>query len=87
MKARGFDEVYQLRDGILGYLAEYPEGHFDGDCYVFDDRGRLGPDLQPSGRFGRSACGLTSDNKKICVRCGTEYVVRSACEPNWGSGM
>ncbi len=65
MKARGFDEVYQLRDGILGYLAEYPEGHFEGDCFVFDDRVALGPDLQPSGRFGICpACGLTSGVKE-----------------------
>jgi UPF0176 protein len=38
--ARGFSEVYHLKGGILGYLAQVPaaESRFKGDCFVFDER-------------------------------------------------
>lgn len=85
MRSRGFDQVYQLRDGILGYLAEYPDGYFEGDCFVFDDRVALDQNLKPSGRIGICpGCGLPSDVKKVCDRCDTPYYVCSECEESWG---
>ena len=40
MLAHGFAEVYQLRGGILNYLAKVPadESLWRGKCYVFDER-------------------------------------------------
>jgi predicted sulfurtransferase len=40
MLAKGFDEVYHLKGGILKYLAEVPpeESLWQGECFVFDDR-------------------------------------------------
>ena len=40
LRALGFDAVYQLRGGILRYLAEVPpaENRWQGDCFVFDER-------------------------------------------------
>ncbi len=40
MKARGFDEVYHLKGGILAYLAQIPqaESRWTGGCFVFDER-------------------------------------------------
>jgi|NOAtaT_7_FD_contig_111_431589_length_1367_multi_3_in_0_out_0_2 UPF0176 protein len=40
MLAKGFDEVYHLKGGILKYLAEVPpeESLWKGECFVFDDR-------------------------------------------------
>jgi UPF0176 protein len=40
MRQLGFDEVYQLRGGILKYLEEMPpeESLWQGECFVFDDR-------------------------------------------------
>jgi len=84
MRERGFEQVFQLRDGILGYLAEYPNGYFEGDCFVFDDRVALDRDLQPSGRFGICpGCGLTSATKKECEHCSGDYFVCTDCEPTW----
>ena len=34
----GFKEVYQLEGGIYNYLTKFPNGFFDGTCFVFDDR-------------------------------------------------
>lgn len=40
VKSLGFDEVYQLKGGILRYLEEIsPEqSKWNGECFVFDDR-------------------------------------------------
>ena len=39
-RARGFDEVYHLKGGILAYLAEIEEADslWRGDCFLFDER-------------------------------------------------
>ena len=40
MKAKGFDKVYHLKGGILGYLAAVPpeQSLWQGNCFVFDER-------------------------------------------------
>jgi UPF0176 protein len=45
--AKGFDEVYHLRGGILRYLEGVPEAQsrWRGECFVFDERVALGHDL------------------------------------------
>ena len=47
--ARGFQEVYQLKGGILKYLEEVPEGEslWNGHCFVFDERVGVGHGLKP----------------------------------------
>jgi len=46
--ARGFDEVYHLKGGILRYLEGVPEqeSRWRGECFVFDERVALGHGLQ-----------------------------------------
>jgi UPF0176 protein len=54
-KARGFEEVYHLKGGILKYLETVPatDSIWQGDCFVFDEREALGLGLEikssPSG--------------------------------------
>jgi UPF0176 protein len=45
--ARGFDEVYHLKGGILKYLEAVPEtdSRWRGECFVFDERIALGHGL------------------------------------------
>jgi UPF0176 protein len=38
---QGFSEVYQLDGGILQYFEECGRTHFQGQCFVFDERGVL----------------------------------------------
>ena len=33
-----FPEVYQLKDGIHSYMEQYPNSHFKGSLFVFDNR-------------------------------------------------
>ena len=65
---QGFEEVYQLKGGILKYLEEIPQAQsqWQGECYVFDDRVALGHGLVPSRTATRcKACGhsLTAEDR------------------------
>ncbi len=44
---KGFPEVYQLEGGILNYFSRVGAAHYSGNCFVFDERVALKPDLQP----------------------------------------
>ncbi|HEX8325659.1 MAG TPA: rhodanese-like domain-containing protein [Tepidisphaeraceae bacterium] len=50
LEKAGFTEVYQLDGGILDYFKTCGGSHYDGDCFVFDQRGALTPDLNGSGK-------------------------------------
>lgn len=45
MQDMGFKQVYQLDGGILGYFHEVGGAHWQGSCFVFDERIALTPDL------------------------------------------
>lgn len=47
MMQAGFEHVYQLDRGILGYFAQVGGAHYEGGCFVFDDRVALDAHLQP----------------------------------------
>ena len=38
LRQNGFTNLYQLKDGIHTYMAKYPNRHFRGTLYVFDNR-------------------------------------------------
>ena len=44
----GFSDVRQLDGGILAYLEEFGGTHWDGDCFVFDQRVALDHNLRES---------------------------------------
>lgn len=46
---QGFREVYQLEGGILKYFEECGGQHYDGNCFVFDERVALDSRLKPVG--------------------------------------
>lgn len=56
MKNVGFEHVYQLEGGILKYFEEVGGAHYHGDCFVFDYRTALDPNLQPSTKTSCYAC-------------------------------
>ena len=49
LKAEGVEQVFHLEGGILKYLETIPEPEslWRGDCFVFDEREALAPDLTP----------------------------------------
>ncbi len=48
MEMEGFKEIYQLEGGILKYFEECGGEHYDGDCFVFDQRVGVDPALSES---------------------------------------
>lgn len=46
LKEAGFENVYQLHDGILGYGNKCGSAHWEGKCFVFDERGAI--DIDPN---------------------------------------
>jgi UPF0176 protein len=49
MERAGFKSVFQLDGGILKYFEECGGAHYDGECFVFDQRVGLDPSLQETG--------------------------------------
>jgi UPF0176 protein len=45
---QGYQKVYQLDGGILKYFEECGKAHFNGECFVFDERIALDADLKPA---------------------------------------
>ncbi|MFM9001227.1 MAG: rhodanese-related sulfurtransferase [Opitutia bacterium] len=76
LKLRGFSEVYQLDGGILKYFEEEGGAHYDGECFVFDARVGVGPDLRPTGSVLCHHCQmpLTAEESKL-----PSYVPRRSC--------
>jgi UPF0176 protein len=52
LELAGFQTVYQLDGGILKYFEECGGAHFQGDCFVFDERVALTPALNPANTPG-----------------------------------
>lgn len=79
MEQAGFQEVYQLEGGILKYFEECGGAHYDGACFVFDNRVALDPTLKPTGELLCFACqsvitheDMTSPNflyGEYCPKC------------------
>lgn len=47
LRADGMDNLLQLDGGILGYFEQVGGRHYDGGCFVFDERVALDPQLRP----------------------------------------
>lgn len=53
LKDKGITEVYHLKGGILQYLEDTGNSNkmWQGECFVFDDRGAVSEDLSPAEQF------------------------------------
>lgn len=81
MRESGFASVYQLEGGIIEYAKAYPEGAFEGECFVFDERMSVGftdtPELLGQCRH----CDTPTNSYKNCAnpRCHDLLLVCSTC--------
>jgi UPF0176 protein len=48
MREAGVENVLQLEGGILKYFEEVGHAHYQGNCFVFDERRGVDADLKPS---------------------------------------
>jgi UPF0176 protein len=80
MEEQGFTNVYQLEGGILNYLKEYPHGHFEGECFVFDYRVAVDQNLKPSEKYRLCPhCGQPAAVRIDCIQCGVPEIVCQSC--------
>ncbi len=76
----GFREVYQLDGGIIEYLRQTRGKHWQGNCFVFDDRISLNKDLQAEHVDLCLICQqqLVEQDDQYCVNCVDEGASRDA---------
>jgi UPF0176 protein len=82
MQNVGIDHVYQLEGGILKYFEEVGGEHYEGDCFVFDQRTALTPRLEPAATVQCSTCqatvgtdGVQIDPSQSCEYCPACYAL------------
>lgn len=83
----GFNDVYQLQDGIQSYIEKYPNKHFKGKLYVFDKRLTIGfntdsPEHEIVGKCLH--CGGACDSYVNCEYniCHYHYICCLNCRDN-----
>lgn len=82
--ANGFNDVYQLKDGIQTYMEKYPNKHFKGKLYVFDKRITVGFNTDdPSHEIVGECrhCGVKTDRYVNCEYnfCHFHYISCENC--------
>lgn len=79
-----FSDVYQLQDGIVSYMEKYPNQHFKGKLYVFDNRLTMGFNTDSEDHEIVSTCrhcGKKSDDYVNCMNlsCHDHYICCMDC--------
>ncbi len=74
MEREGFKHVFQLDGGILKYFEECGGAHYDGECFVFDQRVGLDPSLQET-------------DSTQCFRCQTPLTEADQADARYVSGQ
>lgn len=70
LQSLGFEKVLQLDGGILKYFEKVGGKGFRGECFVFDQRVALAPDLLPTGATLCSSCqGPIPAAASSCIHC------------------
>ena len=70
MAMQGYTDVLQLDGGILKYFEEVGGAHYEGECFVFDERVGVGPDLRETGSV-------------ICFNCQMPLTVEDQKRPDY----
>ncbi|MBI1324354.1 sulfurtransferase [bacterium] len=73
MEKLGFRNIFQIEGGILKYFEEVGGDHYEGDCFVFDQRVGLDP------------CLCESDSAK-CFACQSPLTIEDQADPRYVFG-
>jgi len=74
MEREGFKNIFQLEGGILKYFEDCGGAHYDGECFVFDQRVGLDPSLQET-------------ESLQCFRCQTPLSATDQTDPRYVPGQ
>ena len=72
----GFTNVKQLKGGVLGYFEAVGGAHWNGDCFVFDQRVAVNPDLLETDVVVCFAC---REPLSVEEQASPDYVVGTSC--------
>ncbi len=76
LESIGFDNVYQLDGGILKYLELCGGDHYDGECFVFDQRVAVDDTLSET---DTSQCFACRSSLSLLDRAEPTYVAGKSC--------
>jgi UPF0176 protein len=76
LEAQGFREVWQLDGGILKYFEECGGAHYNGECFVFDQRVGLDPALQET---AADQCFKCLAPLSVTEQADSRYVAGRSC--------
>jgi len=83
LKREGFEDLYQLKDGIHTYMQRFPGKHFKGTLFVFDNRMTTPvSDVEEREVVGRCfSCGAPCEElyNDDTVRPSEKYICCSTC--------
>ncbi len=77
----GFQNVYQLDGGILKYFEEVGASHFNGECFVFDQRVAVAADLLETGAVLCYGC---QNPVTVHEQQSAQYVAEVSCPHCYG---
>lgn len=69
LRSLGFTKVWQIRGGIQDYFEQFPDGFWEGECFVFDERYSILPDGSRGKARPCARCNQPVYNNR-CVSCG-----------------
>jgi UPF0176 protein len=70
MEMQGFKNIFQLDGGILKYFEEAGGAHYQGECFVFDER--VGVDSQ-----------LQETDSVLCYNCEMPLLASDLAHPHY----
>ena len=74
MEMVGYKDIYQLDGGILKYFEEVGGAHYDGECFVFDQRVGVDPSLRET-------------TTAVCFHCQTPLDEEDQSDPRYVVGI
>ncbi len=66
MREFGFENVYQLKDGIINFIQKFPNTYWEGKCFVFDKRMISDVGQEKDIITNCEVCGIVCDLYKNC---------------------
>ncbi len=80
LREQGYKDVHQLKGGIIQYMNEFPNTHFEGNCFVFDDS--LTPNFKVKPITNCNSCGVASDVMINChnLDCDKLFICCPICQ-------
>ena len=85
LKENGFNDVYQIKGGILNYGIKFPDSHWIGNCFVFDDRIQVKINSKDDPLNECSWCSKKIDEYENChnLNCDKLFVCCESCSEKY----